>query len=92
MSFSTTPRLLVAPTADRPRLLGAVAGLEAQGETALYDAVLAGVARWSATTGDRRVVVLSDGGDTRSRATLEQALVATRGQRRRRRRNRLQHR
>ncbi len=77
MSFSTTPHLLVTPTVDRPRLLGAVTGLEAQGETSLYDAVLAGVASMGGA-GDRRIVILSDGGDTRSKASLEDVLVATR--------------
>lgn len=78
LTFSTTPRLQVPPTADRSRLLGAVAGLQAQGETSLYDAVLAGVQALG-TGGDRRLVVLSDGGDTRSRSPLPQVLASTRG-------------
>ncbi len=77
LSFATTPRLLVPPTVDRPRLLGAVTGLEAQGETSLYDAVVAGL-QAVGDSGERRIVVLSDGGDTRSKASLEQALAATR--------------
>lgn len=77
LAFSTTPRLLVPPTLDRPVLLSAVAGLEAQGETALYDALVAGTAAMTMAR-DRRLVVLSDGGDTRSRHTLEQALGSTR--------------
>ncbi len=76
LAFSTSPRLVVAPTTDRPVLLGAVTALEAQGETSLYDAVLAGV-QAVGNSGDRRVVVLSDGGDTRSKATLDEALDAT---------------
>ena len=75
MSFSTSARPLVDPTLDRARLLSAVTGLQASGETALYDAVVAGLSRLG-TTGDRRLVVLSDGGDTRSKAPLEQALTA----------------
>ena len=77
LSFSTAPQVLVPPTLDRRGLLAAVTGLEAQGETSLYDAVIAGVAALG-PTGDRRVVVLSDGADTRSAAPLEQALDATR--------------
>ncbi len=77
MSFSSSARLLVQPTLDRPSLLGAVTNMRAQGETSLYDAVLAGIAALG-DSGDRRVVILSDGGDTRSRATLEQTLAATR--------------
>ena len=75
MSFATAARPLVAPTLDRPQLLSAVTGLKASGETALYDAVLAGVTSLG-TTGDRRLVVLSDGGDTRSKASLDQVLSA----------------
>lgn len=76
MSFATSPKMLVEPTLDRPALLGAVTEIRAQGETSLYDAVVAGVSALG-DTGDRRVVVLSDGGDTRSRASLEQALAVT---------------
>ena len=74
LRFSSTPELLVPPTTERPRLLAAVAGLQAQGETSLYDAVLAGL-RTLGGRGDRRLVVLSDGGDTRSRAPLDAALA-----------------
>lgn len=72
LGFATRPQLLVPPTTDRTRLLGAVAGLQAQGETSLYDAVLTGL-RALGRTGDRRLVVLSDGGDTRSTASFEAA-------------------
>lgn len=78
LSFSTSPRLLVPPTADRAVVLGAVAGLRAQGETSLYDAVRAGLAAVG-RSGDRRIVVLSDGGDTRSRSTLGHALADAQG-------------
>jgi tight adherence protein B len=75
LRFSDRPQLLVAPTTDRPRLLGAFNELPAQGETSLNDAVLEGV-RVLGAGGDRRMVVLSDGGDTRSRATLAVSLQA----------------
>lgn len=77
MSFASSTRLLVSPTRDRTRLLGAVTALEAQGETSLYDAVAAAVKALGGS-GDRRVVVLSDGGDTRSKSTLPRALEAVR--------------
>lgn len=78
LAFSTAPRLVVPPTLNRTRVLGAISGLEAQGETALYDATLAGLA---ALQGDRdfRLVILSDGGDTRSRSTLQDVLRSTTG-------------
>ncbi len=76
MAFSSTPRMLVAPTLNRSTVLGAVAGLEAQGQTSLYDAVRAGVQSLGAE-GDRRIVLLSDGEDNRSSGTLEETLQAT---------------
>ena len=76
MRFSTAPTMLVPPTRNRTSVLSAVVGLEAQGETSLYDAVRAGVTALGGE-GARRVVVLSDGGDTRSTASLQQALQAT---------------
>lgn len=75
LQFSSAPKLLVAPTTERTRLLAAVAALQPQGETSLYDAILAGL-RTLGGTGDRRLVVLSDGGDTRSKASLDTALTA----------------
>ena len=77
MSYASTPRMLVAPTVDRSPILGAVTALEAQGQTALYDAVLAGVSALGGQ-GDRRIVLLSDGEDNKSQATLQQVLAATR--------------
>ena len=73
LQLSSAPRLIVPPTRDRSRLLGAVTELQAQGETALYDAVLDGL-RALGGSGDRRLVLLSDGGDTRSRSSLDNAL------------------
>lgn len=75
LQFSSAPRLLVSPTTDRTQLLGAVSGLRAQGETSLYDGVIAGL-QVLGRSGDRRLVVLSDGGDTRSKADLDAALKA----------------
>jgi Flp pilus assembly protein TadB/Mg-chelatase subunit ChlD len=80
LTFSTTPQLVLQPTTDRSRLLGAVTGMQAQGETALYDAAVSAAAALG-VRGDRRLVLLSDGGDTRSAADLQQALdsLATSG-------------
>lgn len=75
LRFSSSPELLVPPTTSRSSLLGAVTTLQPQGETALYDAVVSGL-KVLGSAGDRRLVVLSDGGDTRSRASLDAALDA----------------
>ncbi|HTJ77022.1 MAG TPA: type II secretion system F family protein [Acidimicrobiales bacterium] len=69
---------VVSPlSANRSAQQAAVAGLSAGGQTALYDAVGAGLAQLSATAGTRPVVVLlSDGGDTTSKATLDATAAA----------------
>jgi tight adherence protein B len=77
LTFSTTNHLVVEPTLDRTRLLGAVTEMRAQGETAVYDATIAATAALG-TSGDRRVVVLSDGGDTVSAVSVESAADAVR--------------
>jgi len=69
VSFSDQARVLVRPTTDRAAALNAIDRLDAKGETALYDGVIAAV-KLAGRSGDRRVLLLSDGGDTVSSATL----------------------
>lgn len=69
-------QMLLPPTADRARAHAAVDGLEATGETALYDAITAASTMFKAEYADQRVLVLSDGTDTRSKATLDSARKA----------------
>lgn len=76
MSFSDRPRVEVAPTLDRTAVLAALGRLTASGETSLYDGVIAAT-RLAGATGERRVLLLSDGGDTVSSATLRDAVAAT---------------
>ncbi len=75
VSFSDRPRVEVAPTTDRTAVVTALGRLSASGETSLYDGVVA-AARLTGTSGDRRVLLLSDGGDTVSSATLRAAVRA----------------
>lgn len=75
VSFSDQPRVLVRPTTDRGAALDAIDGLTAKGETSLYDGVIAAV-KLVGAGGDRRVLLLSDGGDTVSSASLDQAARA----------------
>ena len=72
---------------DRPFLLAgdladleqALVALQPDGRTALYDAVMAGLDRLDAGTRSRKVlIVLSDGGDNMSHATLDQVLERAR--------------
>jgi len=71
-SFSDSPKLVVSPTRDHAPILTALGALEAGGETSLYDAVRLG-AKDLGTAGSRTIVLLSDGGDTVSKASLKSA-------------------
>lgn len=75
VSFDDTSQVLLAPTQDRVAAQAAVEGLSAAGETALYDGVATGLEALG-TEGDRTLVILSDGGDTASGATIESTSAA----------------
>jgi tight adherence protein B len=66
-------QLLLPPTGDRARTHTGIAHLEATGETALYDAITTASTLFRNDYADERVIVLSDGTDTRSKATLDAA-------------------
>jgi tight adherence protein B len=70
---------LVAPlSTDRQATEEAINRLTANGETALYDAMAFAPTLFSGGTSDRQILLLSDGGDTVSTNTLDQATaVAT---------------
>lgn len=61
---------------DASTLNSAIAGLEASGETALYDAIVHASEALSQSEGQHNVVVFSDGGDTVSQASLQEAIAA----------------
>ena len=75
VAFSTVPKVVAAPTLNRATVRTAVAALQSQGETSLFDAIAVALSQLG-TTGDRSFILLSDGGDTRSRRTLAQTLAA----------------
>jgi tight adherence protein B len=75
VAFSTVPKVIAAPTLNRAALRTAIAALKSQGETSLFDAIAVALTQLG-TSGDRSFVLLSDGGDTRSRRTLDQTLAA----------------
>jgi Flp pilus assembly protein TadB/Mg-chelatase subunit ChlD len=81
VSFSAHPATLLAPTADRAALRTALSHLAAVGDTALYDAVLAGVAAFGPrdASAQRRMLILSDGADTTSQHMLSAATAAVTG-------------
>ena len=76
-TFDDAVHPLVAPTTDRAALRRAVAGLAARGETTLYDGVLS-AAKTLGSDGSRQIVLISDGGDTVSKAPLAAAVAALR--------------
>lgn len=84
VTFSTESRLVVPPaplSEVRIRLDDAIAVMRAQGRTALYDALIDGkeaLDSLSPTDDDRirAIVLLSDGQDNASRATLDQVRLA----------------
>ena len=78
LAFADTPRLVLGPTTDRAAMAAALASARADGGTALYDALGAALSTLDGTAGVRRIVVLSDGGDTRSRVALEPTLARLR--------------
>jgi tight adherence protein B len=69
------PAKLVQPlTTDRGAVTTALSALAAKGETAIYDAVVEAVSMMSAGDwGQRRIVLLTDGADTASKATAQNA-------------------
>ena len=80
VSFGDVPVVVTPLTTDVGAVAGALTNLAANGETALYDAVTLGSAQFSGTEGARRaLVVLSDGGDTASTATLEATMGTLNG-------------
>jgi len=80
VAFSTVPRVISAPTRNRATIRAAIAGLKSQGETSLYDGLATALSQLG-SSGDRSFILLSDGGDTRSRHTLAQtrALLSASG-------------
>jgi tight adherence protein B len=76
VSFSGTAKLNLAPTTDQGKVQSAVNALKADGETALYDAVAMAV-QTLGTKGERSILLLSDGGDTASKAATQASAVAS---------------
>jgi len=74
LSFSSRPVLLMPPVDDAEAAGLSLEGLKAYGRTALYDAVLASLYYFRAQHGQRALVILTDGADTFSHASWEDAL------------------
>ncbi|MBI5156787.1 MAG: type II secretion system F family protein [Acidimicrobiia bacterium] len=76
VSFGDDPAPLTAMGATHDEVVAALTGLRAAGETSLYDAVVFASGLFEAADARHILVVLSDGADTVSAATLEDALAA----------------
>lgn len=76
IAFGPQPELVSKFAVDPGPIAAALGALQARGETALYDAVLLGVAELGERDGQRHMVVFSDGGDTVSTASLDRAMAA----------------
>jgi tight adherence protein B len=77
VSFGGEAAVVHAFGGEIPQATAAIEDLQAEGETALYDAILEAVGAFPVHSGARRVmVILSDGGDTVSSVTLDEAAAA----------------
>lgn len=79
MAFSDRVDLVQGFTDDRSRLRRAIRGLDARGGTALYDAVIGGLLQLQRGRHQKKALLLvTDGNDTASRASLSDAIDAAR--------------
>ncbi|MDP2622846.1 MAG: VWA domain-containing protein, partial [Actinomycetota bacterium] len=77
LGFGDEVEVVAGLAAPSDEATAGIASLRAQGETALYDAVLAAAQALASDSSSRRfIVLLSDGGDTASEASLEDVTVA----------------
>ncbi|HTS03021.1 MAG TPA: VWA domain-containing protein, partial [Thermoanaerobaculia bacterium] len=74
VTFDNEPQLVAHFTTDREKLEQALAGLRAQGSTALWDALVYGLYQYQGTKGRKAYVILTDGEDTCSHFTFDAAL------------------
>ncbi len=75
MSVSTEPKLEMQFTSDVDKLVAALAAIKPEGATALYTSMTDAAKYIRPSEGRHVMVVLSDGTDTMSAATLAQALT-----------------
>jgi tight adherence protein B len=79
VSFADEVRVLTGFTGNKQALTQAVNGIQAEGETAFNDAVIQGVSLFNQPNARNllpNMIVLTDGEDTSSEATLSEALAA----------------
>jgi Flp pilus assembly protein TadB/uncharacterized protein YegL len=77
VTFANRPKVVLAPTANRAALRAALTHVTADGNTALYDAILSAVTALGGNqSNQRRLLILSDGADTTSKHSLAAVIAA----------------
>ena len=74
--FSRHLRAITGPTNDRQTINDAVAAIDAQGGTAMRDAMIEVAARFSGVAGRRVIILITDAYDEHSQSSFEQAVAA----------------
>jgi VWFA-related protein len=74
VTFNHRPTLAAKFTADLDALAGELAGLKAEGGTALYDSIVFSLYYFTGIKGQRALLILSDGQDQSSRYSFSEAL------------------
>ncbi len=74
ITFADEPQLAVRFTSDQEVLAGGLAGLVAEGETALYDTLVFSLHYFSGLQGKRAIIILTDGEDSCSTYSFEDAI------------------
>lgn len=74
VSFDNEPYLLTKLTNRKDKIFRSLAGLRAEGSTALYDAVVYGLYQFTGVKGKKALVLLTDGKDTASKFDFDTTL------------------
>lgn len=74
ITFNRFPSLAVKLTNDLRYLGGGLAGLSAEGQTALYDSLMFSLYYFAGITGQRAILLLSDGKDEVSKFSFDETL------------------
>jgi Ca-activated chloride channel family protein len=74
ISFDNEPYLLSKPTGRKDKLFRSMAGMRAEGSTALYDSIVYGLYQFSGVKGKKALVILTDGKDTASKFDFDTTL------------------
>ena len=78
-TFADQVTVLARPTTDRALLAEQIGSIVVDGDTALYDVVVGVAGHFSTAVENKVLVVLSDGKDEGSSATLDDAIAAAQG-------------